>query len=267
MLNYLKNCAASIRDQQGGTFEHIVIDGGSTDGSTNWLAEQKHIRSISEKDNGMYDAVNKGINLARGKILAYLNCDEQLLPGVFGFVTDYFSRNPQVDMIFGDVLLIRPDGTLAAFRKGYRPRWYYILTSHLYVLSCTMFFRRKIVEDGFFFNTTLRAVGDADFVVRVLRSGYTVRHIKKYFAAFTITGKNMSIDREAIKERKQLQAGAPFYIRISKVPLNAARLTEKFFSGAYFQQMPLEYAVYVESNENQRKTFSVDKASFRWKFS
>jgi len=73
MLPYLRRCAASVADQEGGKFEHIVIDGGSTDGSGEWLAKQGHIRSISEKDNGMYDAINKGLKQANGNILAYIN--------------------------------------------------------------------------------------------------------------------------------------------------------------------------------------------------
>jgi len=266
MLNYLKRCAASVHDQEVGGVEHIVIDGGSNDGSVEWLAGQEQIESISEKDHGMYDAINKGFKLARGEILAYLNCDEQYLPGTLSFVKEFFARNPGVDMIFGDVLLIKPDGNLVAFRKGYTPRWQYIVSSHLYVLSCTMFFRRKIYDRGIIFDSNMRAVGDADFVVRVLRDGYKARHLKRYLSAFTMTGENMSIDPKAIDERKQFQADAPRYIRMNKWLINGLRLTEKLFSGAYFQKMPLEYAVYTEDNQQQRKRFQVYKASFRWKF-
>ena len=214
----------------------------------------------------MYDAINKGLKQANGNILAYLNCDEQYLPGTLAFVKDYFTRNPDVDMIFADLILIRPNGALVAFRKGYQPRWYYILTSHLYVLSCTMFFRRRIIEQGFFFDTGYRAAGDAEFVVRVLRSGFNAKHVKRYFAAFTMTGTNLSVDPEAIKERKRLSASAPLYIKISKWLLNGTRLLEKFFSGAYFLGKSLQYAVYVEGMNGARKSFSVNKASFRWKF-
>ncbi len=294
MLDYLKRCAASVADQEGGVFEHIVVDGVSTDGSIEWLAKENRIRSISEKDNGMYDAVNKGLKLAKGNILAYLNCDEQYLPGTLGFVKDYFDRHPRVDMIFGDLLLIRPDGSLVAFRKGYQPRWFYIVTSHLYVLSCTMFFRRRIIENGFFFDTCFQTAGDADFVVRVLRSGYCAKHIKRYFAAFTMTGKNLSNVDTGIREQNQLRNSAPRYLKVIRWPVNAARFTEKFFSGAYFQKKPLEYSVYTplqsEDAPNpkqkffggsrgaffqkeppgrrrpKRKSFSVNKTSFRWRF-
>lgn len=268
MLDYLKRCAASVADQEGGVFEHIVVDGDSTDGTREWLRENPylHMRSISEQDNGIYDAVNKGFKLAKGNILAYLNCDEQYLPGTLDFVKEYFELHPQVDMIFGDLLLIRPDGSLVAFRKGYQPRWFYIVTSHLYVLSCTMFFRRKIIENGFFFDTCFQTTGDADFVVRVLRSGYRARHVKRYMAAFTMTGANLSNVETGIREQKQLRNSAPLYLRAMRLPVNALRFAEKFLSGAYFQKKPLEYSVYVKGEAEERKSFSVNNASFRWRF-
>jgi glycosyltransferase involved in cell wall biosynthesis len=268
MLEYLKRCAVSIADQEGEGFEHIVVDGASTDGTWEWLQQTSylHMRSISEQDNGIYDAINKGFKLAKGNILAYLNCDEQYLPGTLGFVKDYFERHPHVDIIFGDLLLIRPDGSLVAFRKGYQPRWFYIITSHLYVLSCTMFFRRKIMENGFFFDTRFQTTGDADFVVRVLRRGYRARHVKRYMAAFTMTGKNLSNVETGIREQKQLRNSAPLYLRAMRLPVNALRFAEKFLSGAYFQKKPLEYSVYVQGEAEERKLFSVNNASFRWRF-
>jgi len=246
--------------------EHLVIDGGSNDATREWLVQQTGIRSISEKDEGMYDAVNKGLKMARGDILAYLNCDEQYLPGTLPFVLEYFENHPTVDMIFGDLLLIRPDGSLIAFRKGYMPRWSYILSSHLYVLSCTMFFRRRIFEAGIMFDTQYRAAADAHFVVKVLRQGYKACHIKKYFSVFLITGQNMSGQVQGVRELIELRQSAPLMVRMARPFLNAARLTEKFFSGAYFQKKPLEYAVYTQEKPQQRKFFSVDKASFRWQF-
>ena len=80
-IGFLKDCCASVADQQGADFEHVVVDGASSDGSPAWLGQMPGIVSISEADRGMYEAVNKGLRLARGDILAQLNCDEQYLPG------------------------------------------------------------------------------------------------------------------------------------------------------------------------------------------
>lgn len=275
MLEYLKRCAASIDPVSGPTIpvQHIVMDGNSSDGTAEWLAAKPyaHMHGVSEPDNGMYNAINKGLKIADGDILAYLNCDEQYLPGTLDYVAAYFEAHPEIDLIFGDALLTRPDGSLIAFRKGYQPRWQFILSSHLYVLSCTMFFRRRIIEDGFFFDTTFRAVGDADFVVRLLQHGYKTKHIKRYFSAFTMTGNNLSTDEKAIKELNELILKAPSYVRIIKPLLNGLRLTEKLLSGAYFQGGVIDYEIFPmtesQPKENpQRKKFSVTKASSRWKF-
>lgn len=105
----------------GATYEHLVMDGGSTDGTPCWLAERSEIGSVLERDAGMYDAVNKGFRRAHSALVSHLNCDEQYLPGALAFVRDYFGRHPEVDVLFGDALIIRPDGSLIAFRKGFAP--------------------------------------------------------------------------------------------------------------------------------------------------
>lgn len=264
-LSYLKCCYLSIADQKGINIEHIVIDGGSTDGTVEWLQKQKNIRWISEKDNGMYDAINKGLGLARGKILAYLNCDEQYLSGTLLLVKDFFEKNSGIDILFGDSLLIRPDGNLIAYRKSYQLRWYYILSSHLYVLSCTIFWRRKILENGIYFNSYYKAAGDADFIIRLLKNGFQIKHINQYLAAFTMTGNNLSENVNAKRELLDRIKNAPFWIRLFRLPLNIMRLTEKFLDGAYFQKMPLKYSVYVNDKVIEKKDFIVNKASFLWK--
>jgi len=266
MLPYLKLAAASIADQPGVSVEHIVADAVSSDGTPAWLENREGIICIIEKDKGMYDAINKGLARAQGDILAYLNCDEQYLPGTLAFVKEYFKNHPEVDVIFGDLILIRPDGSLVAFRKGYRPSWRYIVTSHLYVLSCTMFFRRRVIEAGHYFDTRFKAASDAHFVVNLLRGGYHARHIKKYFSAFIMTGKNLSTDAQALKEQKELLNIAPAYLRWGKPVMNAIRLTEKCLSGAYFQKKPLQYSVYIKENDTRRTAFSSDHPSFRWRF-
>ena len=265
MLGYLQRCCHSVADQADVAVEHLVIDGGSTDGTPAWLAQQPRLCSLSEADEGMYDALNKGLDRARGNIVAYLNCDEQYLPGTLRFVADYFERHPRTDILFGSALLIRPDASLIAFRKAYQPRWYYILSSHLYVLSCTMFFRRRILDEGFRFNDQLRNIGDQDFVVRLLQHGYRAAVTERYLSAFTMTGANMGAHETTRHEQQRARDAASWWIRVFKIPLNAARLIEKLTSGAYRQKRPLDYALYASTEDTERRLFSSSSASFRWK--
>ncbi len=264
MLQYLQRCHSSITDQEGVAFEHIIMDGQSTDGTVEWLEKQPDVEWRSEPDEGMYDAVNKGWQMASGDILAYLNCDEQYLPGTLGFIKTYFDRHPEVDVLFGDTLVVDPDGCLLSFRKGYQPRMSYILASHLYVLSCTMFFRRKIMDDGFSLNSEYRIVADMDFVIRLLRNSYKAKHVRRYLSVFTWTGQNLSASERASKEEGQLFASAPFRIRLFRYPINAARLLHKLLSGAYFQKFPLEYRIYDGKGDQSRKYFVARSGSWKW---
>lgn len=264
MLDYLKRCCASVRDQAGSSHEHIIIDGVSTDGTVEWLKKREDIRCKVEHDRGLYDAVNKGLAQSRGKIISYLNCDEQYLPGTFQFVKEFFERNPAVDILFGDFLVVRPDGALLSYRKAFKPRWFYFSSAHLYLFTCTMFLRRRIVEANFQFDTKYRDVADEEFVVRLLRHGYKAKYVSTYLAAFTFTGKNRSQTSAALDERRIMRRSVPAWVTLCKYPLIMFRYAEKFLSGAYTEKMPLEYAIYADAAATERKQFSVDSATWRW---
>jgi len=89
---WLKLCIASVADQQDVKWEHIVQDSCSDDGTQDWLPRDPRVKAFIEKDGGMYDAVNRGYRRAAGDILAYLNCDEQYLPGALKTVSDFLRR-------------------------------------------------------------------------------------------------------------------------------------------------------------------------------
>src|ERR1051325_7253176 len=73
--DWLKLCVASVADQTGVDLEHIVQDAQSEDGTQDWLRRDKRVKVFIEKDQGMYDAINRGWRRATGEILAYFKCD------------------------------------------------------------------------------------------------------------------------------------------------------------------------------------------------
>lgn len=265
MLAYLRRAAASVADQEGVDVEHLVMDACSTDGTVDWLAAQPSILWSSEPDAGMYDAINKGIARSTGDVLAYLNCDEQYLPSTLVRVAQRFAREPELDMIFGGALLIRPDGSLIAYRKAYQPRWRQIATAHLYVLSCTMFFRRRLVDQGHLFDASYRAIADGTFVVECLRAGARAAVNPFYHSAFTMTGDNLGAGEVTAREAARFRGTLPLSVRALAVPLNGLRLAEKALSGAYHERFPLTYQVYVGDDVSSRATITAQSASFRWR--
>src|SRR5690606_12973416 len=229
MLPYLKRCRASVADQAGVKVEHIIADGGSSDGTVAWLeahglpvgsdarpGDLVPLRYFSGPDAGMYDALNKGFDAATGDVVAWLNCDEQYLEGTLRLVMNRFAAEPQLDMLFGGALLVRPDGSLLAARKPYPARYAQIATSHHYNLSCAMFFRRRLWEGGLRFDTRLRMLGDHHLVMRALREGAHTGIVQQPLAVFTFTGANLSWTEQAKQEAALLRNSAPRWVRALK---------------------------------------------------
>ena len=96
---FLEETLRSVLDQGYPNLEYIVIDGGSTDASADII--RKHAGRItcwvSEKDQGQYDAINKGFARSTGEIMAWLNSDDKYLPWTFSVVGEIFASRPEVE--------------------------------------------------------------------------------------------------------------------------------------------------------------------------
>ena len=265
MLQYLKLCHNSIVDQAV-DLEHIVIDNESSDGTADWIKRNSNIKYKIGKDTGMYDALNTGINLSKNQIIGYLNCDEQYLPGTLRTVKDFFIKNPNVDILFGDKINIYPDGKFNSFKKTLRESKYYILASNLYIPSCSLFFKRDVF-DGMSFNINFKTCGDAEFILRSIQSNKKFYYYKKYFSTFTIRKNNLSQTDLAQKERKKL------INEFTLLPLFILRFIlffktiEKILNKSFQQKFPLQYDIFILSKLNSRTRFIVNSGSFKtiWK--
>jgi glycosyltransferase involved in cell wall biosynthesis len=261
MLDYLKRCHASVVDQPGVSVEHIIMDGCSTDGTAEWLQSTTDAIGVVQRDRGMYDAINKGLQRARGEVLAYLNCDEQYLAGALRFVKEFFEHHPDIEVLAGDTLLIRPDGSLISYRKAYPLPLTLLQAGHLQIHSSSLFFRRRIIDDGLLFNPELKDVGDDEFVAELLRKKYRFAFCKRYLSVFTMTGANRSQNRAAYDEGR---AFTPGWVLTLGRPLRVVRWLIKLGHGAYFERMPIVYSVYAPGELTTRRVFAANKASFRW---
>jgi glycosyltransferase involved in cell wall biosynthesis len=110
---YLGECLASIRAAAAQAapheVEHIVIDGGSDDGTVDLLRPHADIRWVSEKDTGQSNAINKGLALATGEILAYLCADDLYEPSAVRKIMEAFAEHPEADMVYGDYFFLEGD--------------------------------------------------------------------------------------------------------------------------------------------------------------
>ena len=115
---YLRKTIESVKKQGFKDYEYIVIDGGSTDSSLKIIKEYKNDIDywVSEKDNGIYDAFNKGMKLAKGEFIGIINSDDIYKPNALKTISKYINANPKIDFIFGSVK--KHWGIL----HGYRPK-------------------------------------------------------------------------------------------------------------------------------------------------
>lgn len=102
----ISTCIESVIDQSYSSKEHIIIDGKSAD-QTISVIKKYQVKYISEKDNGIYDAINKGINMATGDIICILGSDDFYAhKDIFQRVADTFKANPDADIVFGDMIFV-----------------------------------------------------------------------------------------------------------------------------------------------------------------
>ena len=135
---YLEETIKSVLNQSYKNFEYIVIDGNSTDDSLKIIKRyDKNIDFwISENDKGIYDAFNKGLDLASGKFIVFVNSDDLLTNNAIQILKDYDTKNPNIDFLFGTVK--KHWGTL----YGYRP-WKIHFSWGFYSSHSTGFYIKK----------------------------------------------------------------------------------------------------------------------------
>jgi len=260
---WLKLCIASVADQQGVEFEHIVQDSCSDDGTQDWLPHDTRVQAHIEKDAGMYDAVNRGFKHAKGDILAYLNCDEQYLPGALKAVHDFFETHPDVDVVFPDTLITDPQGNYICHRYSLLP-----LRHHLWVrfpiLTCALFIRRRVLDElDVYFDTRWRDLGDLFWVMELVKRGARMAVLRRFTSVFTETGENMNLKPNAIREKQVKRDMTPGWILRSAKAIILHHKLRLLVSGVYFQK-PFDYALYTLASPERRVTHHVTKPTALW---
>lgn len=173
--SFVADAIESVRSQGIESVEHIVIDGGSTDGTLEVLAQYPEVIVVSEPDEGLYDALNKGLRMARGSIIGHLNTDDIYAPGAFAAVLDAFDRGHDIDMVCGGAEVAVRDGT------SWRPEKHFDGPSHCDldwslvmkgpILTNARFYRRHVFDRVGLFDSRYRIISDRDFLLRCALAG------------------------------------------------------------------------------------------------
>lgn len=200
---FLDRTLACIAGQSYPHIEHIIVDGGSTDGTLDLIKQQSRVKWISEPDNGMYDAINKGMRMATGEILAYLNSDDLYFEDTVGRVVDFFKRNPDTDLVYSDLLYIDENGDTLFVRKYPPFSWeMYAVLDGSTIPQQTAFWRKRVMEKSGYFDSTFTMAGDFEFFVRVGKN-HNVRKLPgKPLAAFRFHEEMQTLNRKRINDEE-----------------------------------------------------------------
>lgn len=166
----------SVVNQDYASIEHVIIDGGSTDGTLELLAKYPHLKVVSEPDKGMYDALNKGVKLAHGEIIGFLNTDDFYPANILSEIAALFT-NRAVEAVAGQAEVVRvgKDSLLETFNSVAPCNPDHLLQRTILEMPAfnAWFFRRSIFEKVGSFNDRYRIIADREFMIRLALAGIT----------------------------------------------------------------------------------------------
>jgi len=229
---YISNAIESVLSQDYGNIEYIIIDGCSTDGTIEVIDKYRDCIQVflSEHDDGIYDALNKGVNHATGDIVGFLHSDDMFMDkGTVSSIVRRFESS-QIDVLYGDLDYVKNDGVECVVR-----RW----RSGLY--SCkkltlgwmpphpTVYARREVYQRFGEYDLTYQISADYDYMLRIftshdLRIDYLQEVLVKMRlggvsnrSLYNIVRKSME-DYKALKKNQVGGAFALFFKNLSKLP-------------------------------------------------
>jgi glycosyltransferase involved in cell wall biosynthesis len=206
----LKKTIESVVSQTFTDVEYIVIDGDSTDASIETIKnfEKKISYWISEKDNGIYNAMNKGVRKATGKYLLFLNSGDMLADKeVLQRVAE---TKPAADLVYGNMLILESNGKI---REGVMPE----ILNQMHLLRDTLwhpvtFISRKVFADNGYYDEQFKIAGDYEFFLNLIlkrRSSY--KHLPITISIFDNNGISASAANKKLLADERLRAQKRYF--------------------------------------------------------
>lgn len=193
---YIGECLASVAGQEGVSYEHLVMDGGSTDHTAEVVAEYPKAQFFQEPDRGMSEAINKGFRKAQGTWVMWLNADDLLLPGALSAVQKFVNENQKArraDLVYGTYQFI--DGKGAVLRQMKLLSYSRFISMHYgcYVPSTATFLRRETtIGEGHLLDERMKLVMDNEYYARLSLAGKKLCYFPRSLAKFRIHEGNLS---------------------------------------------------------------------------
>jgi glycosyltransferase involved in cell wall biosynthesis len=191
--HYIAQCLKSVASQDGVTLEHLVMDAGSQDDTTEVVSQFPHASFHQEPDKGMSDGINKGFRRAKGRWVMWLNADDRLKPGALAEVKRFAETHDSEDVIYGAWDFIDANGDFIR-RMGLFPFRKRMLIQHgCYIGSTACFYRRATtIEKGFLLDDAFHFCMDGEYYARLALAGKKFTYLPVVLADFRIHDKSIS---------------------------------------------------------------------------
>lgn len=198
-VNYIDRAIKSVL-QQGKDVEHIIVDGGSTDGTLDILKKYPHLKWKSEPDGGQVDAMNKGFLRSCGDIIVYLNADDYFEAGAFEHVRDTFA--PDVDMVMGKVRVLQEsNGNIYEWINDPRCDFMSILRHwepDAFCVNPVGYFYRRKVQEMVPFEEKYGAKMDLAFLLHVAEAGFVIKRTQHILGTFSYTQNTQTARQQSL---------------------------------------------------------------------
>ena len=207
---FLERTLLSVHDQGYSNLEHIVIDGGSTDGSVDIIKKYQSRLAywVSEPDKGQVDAINKGLKRATGEWVAWQNSDDIYYPGAFHGLAKAASQNSGVDLIIGNMMLIdQADRNLRDIHYVV-PTYKSLLAEGMVLTNQAAFWRRSVHNEISWLNESLHYSFDYEWFLRLIK-GRKAAHVNETWGGYRLheATKTNNFEERFIQERKEIMQG------------------------------------------------------------
>ncbi|MVZ66301.1 glycosyltransferase [Sphingobacterium sp. DK4209] len=193
----------SVAKQDYSNIEYIIVDGLSSDGTLAIIEEYKaHIQVlISEKDNGIYDAMNKGLHAATGDYVLFLNSGDELF--ATDTLTKVFNSASDADIYYGETKLVNEDRQIIGDRRHACPE-HFDWTSFKYGMNVchqAIYVKRDIAEP---YDLQYKLSSDIDWVIRAAKKAKKIVNVRGYVAKYLVGGMSQQRHKQSLKERYEI---------------------------------------------------------------
>jgi glycosyltransferase involved in cell wall biosynthesis len=225
----IKDTIESIRSQDYPDIEYIVVDGNSTDNTLQIIKENESVidRWISEPDHGIYDAMNKALNMATGEVVGILNSDDFYSTATILSQVAAAFRDPSVDSVFGDLVFVDPQNLKRVVRRYSSARWKPEKFARGFMPAHPTFFvRRKYYQQFGVFKTDYKIAADYELLIRFL---YVHRLTYKYLPINMVTMRKGGVSSNGIKSNIVLNNEIIRGCRENGISTNVFKIYPKYF--------------------------------------